>query len=399
MNNDQKKFWTGFGIGAAVSGIVFGVTGFCVSKNIERKKSTALAMEQRHLGFQEGNNIGYSNGYVKGVEDSIQKGEKAVETAYNKGVDDAMLEAQKWMDDNLIQVDSNDPAAIQKAIDAQAQHTASNPTENVPAKTDDVYAEKGSLPEKVKNEVDQIFDAPETPTEKVEYSGKQYYIQLSDGTHLAYPIELFCDNNGFLGPSQARANLIAYEHDSRKLKLVWKAMNWGDYIEDPNEIPSIETINNWNMSLADVNQMLEDSKDDPEPEERTIEFERYMDRVDAYRNNPNTGIKYISEQEYREESHLDHIEIDYYELDNVFLQPDSNDRRLEDPITDLGVSDGKVLFEHIKPGEDPDVIYVENFGQHFVAEVTRYHKSSTGIMDGSAYMNGETGVVGGASGV
>ena len=90
----------------------------------------------------------------------------------------------------------------------------------------------------------------------------------------------------------------------------------------------------------------------------------------------------------------------FYAGDNTFLQPDSDDRKLEDPITDLGVSNGQILFnENPYKDKDPDLVYIENFGQHFVAEITRYKGYSTGISDGSAYLNGETGVVRGTSGV
>ena len=407
MTTEQKKFWTGIGIGFAAGGLICGTTCYCVSKNIEHKKCEERMRQDRSNIYMQGKQTGYTEGYSIGVREAKEASPEAIKAAYMQGVDDATLEAQKWIDAHIIQVDSDNLADIQKAIDEQKRKIAETDAKKEETEekdhdkklTEEDYAENSDRPDVVCDIND--LTAPKRNTTN-SFSGRRYMIQhVKSGTTLEYPIELFCDANGFLDTVHIRANILDYEKDPRKLKMIWESMGWGEYYPD-EEIPSIETINNWDTTIDtdEVTKMMDASKDDPEPDERVIDRERYMDRVEAYKNNPNAGIKYITYEEYSEESHLDHIRLDYYAGDNVFLQPDSDDRQLEDPITDLGVSNGQILFnENPYKDKDPDLVCIENFGQHFVAEITRYKGCSTGIADGSAYLNGETGVVGGTSGV
>lgn len=397
MTTEQKKFWIGMGIGFAAGGIVCGTTCYCVSRRSERRKADERVRKERDIAYLDGEKIGYSKGYTTAIDDSLKGGEEALKEAYKRGVDDAVEESQKWIGEHVIQLDSDDPKEIQKAIEQYQNNQNGSNTEAEDKKlTEEDYAVKETAVSD--NEVEQIFEHSRSKMDLSTFSGRKYMIQhVKSGTTLEYPIELVSGVNGFLSPLEMRENFREYEKDPNKLRMIWQAMGWGEYYPD-EEIPSIETINNWNVSLDDVNKMLEEAKDIPEPEEQTIERERYLDRVEAYKNHPEIGIKYITYDEYSEESHLDPIRLDYYAGDNVFLQPDSDDRKLEDPVTDLGVSNGNILFEENPyKDRDPDTVYLENFGQHFVAEITRYKGNSTGIMDGSAYLNGETGVVGGTA--
>jgi len=433
--NQQKKpfnksLWVGIGIGFAAGGLICGTTSYCVSKKVQRKRYSERVNKERRRAYMDGNQVGYDKGYSEAISDAKNKGDKVIEAAYNRGVEDTLAETQKWMDENLIQVDSNDPEAIQKAIEAQkiASEKASKEEndEKVPEETsqairnDDIYAESGSIPVKKEDkisdriisdaEVEDIFRNVQSP---MEFSGRKYLIQTSDGQTLEYPIEIFCGKDGFLGTTQARENLREYEKNPQKIKLVWAALGWGDYYPEYDDgIPPAEIVNNYDLNIEDetnpkgvtyedVKQMMEDAEDEEEPIEQKIERERYLDEVDRYRAHPEEGPRIISRQEFEEESRLEQIRIDYYDVDNVFLQPDSNDKELEDPIKDLGVTDGKELFEKrtLDEDEDPEVVYIKNFGQNFVAEVTRYHKSSKGLIDGSAYINGDTSVVRGTVGV
>lgn len=395
--DEKKKFWLGIGIGALSGSLITGGVCFCVSKKVGKKRAEAHEQERKR-SFLDGKKLGYHEGYRKAIDDAKNNGEPAIKSAYDKGyddgVEDTMRESQKWMAENLIQVDSEDPEAIKKAIEAK-NNALNGKFETSPTPSE---------PEKEKKLTESDYEVKEIFGENkpVNYSGRRFMVQHPEsGTTLEYPIELFCDINGRMDDSRIRLNLREYEKDPNKLRMVWRAMGWGEYIPDPDgDIPSAEQINNWDLTVDDLSKMYEESdkKLGDEPEERTIERERYLREVERYRDNPRTGIEYITEQDFSEESHLDKIYIDYYEQDNTFLQPLDNDRKLEDPITDLGVSNGQVLFEHAE-SDEPDIVHIKNFGQNFVAEITRYHKASSGISDGSAYMNGSTGVVGGTSGV
>lgn len=400
---NKKDLWIGIGIGFAAGGIICGTTCYCVSKKVEQRNYEKRVSREKKFAYSEGKKSGYENGYSAAVSDSVNNKDEVIKAAYDKGVEDTLLETQKWMDENLIQVDTSDPEAIQKAIEAsksanesvsEGKKAEKSPEEDEKRLTEEDYGVKNE-PEPPKIEHFKKSGLPEV------LSGRKYSIQLSDNTVLTYPIEIFCDTNGFLGPAQARENLREYEKDPRKLKLVWEAMNWGTYMPEYDDgIPPAEVINNFDISIDDVSRMLDEAAD--ADEEQTMETERYLDLVERYRDNPVVALEVISAQDFEEEARLDRVYIDYYALDNTFVQPLDNDKPLEDPITDLGYSDGNALFKlkKLTPDDpDPDVIYVRNLAQHFVAAITRYNKSSTGLTDGSAYLNGETGVVGGTSGV
>ena len=409
QNNTQtkkpfnKSLWIGVGVGFAAGGLICGTTCYCVSKKYERRRSDERVTKAKRAAYIDGKKNGHEEGYNECLEDAKNGNDTVIEKAYNKGLEDALKEAQEWMDANLIQVDTSDPEAIQKAIEAHSEaynKVHEEIQEKMPEKEDKKPVKNAS-----DNEVEHIFEKPKSESSNVIYSGQKYLIQLADGATLEYPLEIFCRNGSFLGPVVVRENIKNYEHDVNKLKKVWQALGWGNYFEDPEEgLPSPEEINNWDVSIQEVNKMIADADTElgDEPEEATIERERYLDEVERYRDNPVADLRIISAQEYDDESKLNQIRIDYYDVDNTFLQPDSNDNPLEDPITDLGVTDGKVLFamknntiSDDPRDNDPDVIYVKNFAQNFVAEITRYHKASTGITDGSAYLNGESGIVGG----
>lgn len=389
----NKQLWIGIGIGFASGGLIAGTTCYCVSKNVERKKADERLKRERRQYYIDGKSAGESEGYTKGFDAGVMEakanGSKAIEAAYQHGIEDAMEETQKWMDENLIQVDSSDPEAIQKAI--EAQKTASKPISDTGVQ-EKPEAVKTPLEgqEKVYTEEDYGVNEPsKMPGGAIVYSGRQYQVQLKDGTTLSYPIEIFCDRNGFLGTVQARENLQAYEKDPIKLKLVWEALGWGEYYPQYEDgILPAEVINNWNVSIETVDKMLADADEaGDESEEATIARERYLDEVERYHAHPEEAPRIISKREFDEEAHLEHINIDYYAVDNVFLDPTDHDKPVDATIA-FGVADGKALFANksADDDEDPDVVYVKNFGQNFVAEITRYNKSSTGISDGSAYL-------------
>ena len=140
-----------------------------------------------------------------------------------------------------------------------------------------------------------------------------------------------------------------------------------------------------------------------EPEEKTIERERYMDKVERYKNAPSTGQpNIVTKRHFDEDNFLDHIYVNYYDVDNVFT--DSTDLDSEIDATRLfGVANGRELFDwkaaHINDYEDddkdPDIVYVESFADNSIAEITRYHVSYESVKNGGAYFDGGSGEAGG----
>ena len=391
LNPKTKNILIGVGIGVAVGG----TAGFIVGKTVGTKK----IRKRRDDDVREARKSAYKSGYSRGTEDT-------------------MLQTQKWMDENLIIVDADNPDAAQDAIKAHFQ-----PSEATSTPSD--VSEHAETPEAVKTalegqirpspkgpedpEITEIFRKPDNNTEnpgqdnngthdvsEIEENGAtltgdnvvsvRYHSEVFE-----YPKNLFYDESGYyLGQTQVRANLLEYERNPVTLKKLWLSMGWGDYFPDPTSIVlSPEDVDDMEMS---VDEQLGD-----EPEIKTIERQRYLDKVEEYRKDPTSSPKIVSRRRFEEDCYLNHIYVDYYADDNVFV--DSTDIESElDAFTMFGVTDGKDLFkykkEHPFPEEDddndPEVVHVENFMDNSIAEITMYHKSYASLKDGSAFVDGNS---------
>jgi hypothetical protein len=396
MNKNKKDLLIGIGIGLTIGCAVGGTTGYFVSKKRSEKKSKARAKDA------------YKHGYEKAIDEA------------KVWIDEYKAEVEK----NMIIVDTTDPESAQKAVSEyiEAAKTASEGIErteghsepeavkralegrieaSVKGSDEDKNKEKKAPSEAIvsDNEVEQIFASPKGPEDApVNIGTKRYYLGDDGLVHiqyhremLEYPKSIFYDENGYeYGQTRIRANLFQYEKNAITLKKLWLALGWGDYFPDPDD--GVITEEELNAMDLEIDEQLGD-----EPEERTIERQRYLDKVEAFKNNPVNCPKIVPQRTFEEDCYLNHIYVDYYDVDNVFVDSTDIENKL-DAVTMFGVADGKELFawkaEHPFPLDedngDPEVVHVENFFDNSIAEITRYHKSFASIRDGSAYVDGSS---------
>lgn len=392
---NKKDFWTGIGIGVAVGGVIGATTAHILTKRKVTKSLEASFSERRKAAYKKG---------------------------YDRGTEDAVLETQKWIDENILVVDADNPAEAQKAIEShfkgnseakdsgedrfkvhsEAHEAGSGVRDDIGVNDIEKALESpknGLKIDSVSNNVDHIFThGPIANTFVDNSTGAQRFVLTDSGMvnikyHeeiISYPQELFFDENGYsVGETRLRTNLMDYEKNPITLKKVWLALGWGDYFPDPGSIAlTEEELNNMDLNI--------DEKLGDEPEEKTLERQRYLDKVEKYRENPENCPKIVPRKRFEEDCYMEHIFVDYYE-DNVFI--DSTD--MNNPIdayTMFGVTDGKDLFRYKKehpfdPDEDdndPDIVHVENFMMNTIAEITRPHRTFESLKDGSAYFDGGT---------
>lgn len=338
---NKKDFWIGIGIGATV-GLT---TGFIVGNQVTKRAARRDIKKIRHQA------------YIKGQEDMK-----------------AEYEA------NVIFVDSTDPKVIQQAVDDFNRQNGSSSEkdekteetdeeEDKSAQNDDAYAEKEPQP---RNYIGFSI------------SGDNAIFIGAAGTEIRYPKYLIVNKSGdLLSDLEIRENFKSFEPDVQKLRVVWNAMGWGTYIPDLDGRP-----NAWDQNLN-----IDDDGDsvfDTEPEEKTIERQRYLDEIDRYMANPEEAPRIISREDFDDECYLEKLYFDYYDVDNKFVENTDFDKEV-DAVTLFGVSDGNELFKNRTHGEeDPDIVHVKNFRMNCVAEITRFHRAYQSIKDGSAYVNGVT---------
>ena len=383
---DKKSLWIGIGTGIVIGG----TTGFIIGNQVTKKKA-------RHE--------------IKKVRN----------TAYLKGQQDAEIEARKVIDElteNVVFVDSTASAdEIKKAVDEKsaqisAQTSSQNTNNTEKADEQSEQSERGEEAETEDDKRSELSEQSERNKRSAEATADQISKELSDemyaenekteiyqtaggiyrrhgqyivftgaaGTELYFPKSLMFNERGErLDDIRIRKNFKMYESDVQKLRVVWNALGWGTYIPDLDGTPQDEDIDDWDLSIAW-----------DEPEEKSEERKRYLEKVSKYIADSDAKPKIISRRDFEEETHLDKVYIDYYDVDHVFIE-NTNPNEPVDAATLLGTSDGEVLFgmKQINEAEndtDPDIVNVENFKMNAVIEVTRYHKAYSDVKDGSAYV-------------
>lgn len=345
--NNRKKFWIGLGVGLGIGAIGGSIGGYCYAAKKERKRARdEIRRSRRHY-------------YEKGRHDMQEYGRKSCEALF---IDHPEL--AKAFEESMMGGDQE------------------NDVENDGKKANVEVTTVGA---------EELNDAWRGYRE----NGDNLEFITEDGGMIVAPRRLFFDKKGEpVGASQIRVNLREYfRMDQKTLAKLWRIIGYGNYEPDvgnmgayvdsvsSEEVDEMETIAD-GLDIDDI--------DDAGTEERLGERSVYMDQLERYKQHPEEGFRICSEREFNESTRLDQRQVDYYDVDNVFVYNDDLATVL-DSWELFGVGNGNDLFGKIKfdPDEDdndPDIVRGINFKHNLAVEITRYHKSYAGVQDGSAYI-------------
>ena len=372
---NKKDFWIGIGIGCFVG--VGG--GFVIGNQVTKKHARRDIKRIRH------------ESYIHGVSDG-----KAESSAEIRRLENDLYELNK----NVVYVESTASAEdIQKAVEAKSKAIMEEMSENT---SEGVEAVKRPLEGQIEVSTKQVLDdipeeKPKLPDEMnfigIDTDGKDIIFANGVSEPLRYPKWLFLTNNGEMRDIMAiRTDLKKYEKRIINLAVIWNRMGWGSYVPDPD---SVFSYTNDEITDEEMHEMDLNFADIPEPEEAKAEREKYLNEVERYTAHPEEAPRIISRDEFEEECHLEQGYYNYYDVDNKFME--NTDTESDVGAFDMfGVVNGNDLFNKKKitdDDEDPDIVYVKNFAENCVIEVTRWHRSSASIKDGSAYVDGGSGQV------
>lgn len=384
---------------------------------------TKQEKQKLFIGIGVGLTVGIGTGYLIGAKTTKRKAREEIKrvrrNAYMKGIEEATEEAKKFIDDNVIVVDSSNSEEIQKAVEAHFNALSDGVTRSQlysaeavngaflgqteafcedksgsseeKATDDNIYAEKE---EKNAQNNSSQYDLPdELNFIGVSYDGTNIIFANGDEPPLTYPKWLFLNNNGEMRDViNIREDLKRYDHTIRNLCVVWNRLGWGTYVMDLDGANEDEDISSYDVNIDDTTL-------GEEPMEKTIARQKYLDEIDRYQAHPEEAPHFISRQDFEEEAYLDQRYFDYYEVDNVFVESNDTDKPV-DAYSLFGTTNGQELFDRKNsyledidhglstPDDDPDIVHLKNFKMNSVMEVTRWHKSYESVRDGSAYIHG-----------
>lgn len=249
---------------------------------------------------------------------------------------------------------------------------------------------------------DELFEKPAT-TDQAEIQSAEAVAQcnsvgddlefmLKSGDIIKVPRNLLFDDYGqSYGPGVVRQNIREYfGRDVRSINRLWKALGFGEYVGEELDLGRISPDE---LSIDNI-EVDDDSSE--EAYQKSIERERYLDKVDKYREHLGEGPRIISRREFNEESYLTKEYIDYYAGDNVFVSNENMDKPMDDPFEMFGVVNGEDLFKNRKKfseeedDNDPDIVHIENFKHSAVFEITRSDRSYSELKDGRIYFDGNS---------
>jgi len=447
-----SRFGVGIAIGAGCGILGTGLTAFLISSS--RRKKLMLEHEQtvsrvRRRAYQDG---------LRNNEESYKSG---YESGYAQGTEDTLAESQKWISENIMIVDGDNPDEIAANLkskienpelntvsyestdilsphipsptekDIDTEKTTREPVKNVDSKPLNEEKRQKSSNEEEKTALNEaeteekrpqrffsdgnstavVTKVPKLPIEdNFKRVGDNIMIR---GCNLHYPRGLFYNDDGnFVGESVLRQNLREYEKDVQKLRRIWILMKWGDYAPTFEEEVESETRKaafsdeSEDLEAISEGQKAEDSlawDEDmsiPEPFEKTLEQQQYLDHIDRYIPHPEDAPRIISEQEFTDDKYADHGYFEYYAKDNVFIDSEDPEKPI-DPFELFGFVEGKDLFRAKEQLDDEHIddenweiientVYVKNPKHNLAAEITRYNESYSSLKDGSIYTHGQT---------
>ena len=383
--NERNKLLIGIGIGLSAG---FG-TGYIISRKRTEKKCREEMKKVRKKAYIDGFDRGQNPERIR----------TQIQNAYNEGYEKGM----QWIDNFCVIPEEGDtPEQIQEKLKQKREAIArmeEQKNESSDEESDQPADEHKTSDSVTEKQDEQVYSEPDDAPVKVgmadyDRENGQIIFLGAGGTRIAYPSNLFIGPDGnVLDSIDIRNNIRKHEHNRARLNLIWNQMGWGSYIPDLDNVPSSddgpdpEEINNWDLRLDGDIYSEPDTMMGDEPEEKTIERERYLDEVNRYISNPEEAPRIISRREYDEECYLEKIQFDYYDVDNKFVESTDVDNEIG-PYDYFGITDGQELFSQKNDPEDddPDVVYVKNFKLNCVIEVTRWHKAYESIKDGGAYV-------------
>lgn len=143
---------------------------------------------------------------------------------------------------------------------------------------------------------------------------------------------------------------------------------------------STRDMDDWDLSI-----------DGEDAELRSEERARYLDLIDQYQGHPEEAPMHISRKDFEEECYLEKDWVTYYAGDNVFASDQDADNEM-DGFANFGVVNGNDLFatRYIddEGNDDPNIVYIRNFGKNTVYEVTRTAGSWKALKSGEAFLDG-----------
>lgn len=223
-------------------------------------------------------------------------------------------------------------------------------------------------------------------TDQAKQKLKYWIIGLFSGCVVATPITALICKNVYEGKIEEAENkgmneMAAYAVQQQAKEPEQKKSD-DHYAEPgtlPKEVPDEEDINNYDVSIDDV-EATENAR------ERTEAHERYLDMIDNYNGNRDIQPHIISVEQYENEQYVDKSSVNWYDQDNVFEEELSV---IDDPYSTFGVVDGHDLFKDTEFRYDPDVVYVRNERTGTDFEISRIHGSYALMVGGEASL-GET---------
>ena len=300
------------------------------------------------IGLAAGGVGGYFVARKKLLKKAKEDCKKAYKKGYAKGEDDATKEAQEWIDENIVVVDSEKPEDIQKAIQEHEKESA---------KRAETAKQK-----------DQEHELLVRNIRKLRLNGNHTVKEIAERLNISEALVLTILKELKIDPV-ATVEVIS-DHDKAA-----EIMNEA-YVEAMVE--KAGDPEDWDLSI-----------DGDEAEVRSEEREKYLDMIDQYQHHPEEGPMHISRKDFEEECYLEKDWVTYYAGDNVFASDQDADSPM-DGFANFGVVNGNDLFAtrviDDEENDDPNIVYIRNFGLNTVYEVTRTAGSYADLKSGDAFL-------------